>query len=761
MDAEAHPWLEGGAAILAARHILSTPGGAGVDFETFPTAPAWHGMQAARSSPRGRQAEAREKAVREARLAGRAHRRRACTLQLAHEAGMEVFIRLADPERELPAMFDLPPWEDRATLIAHNSQFETEVLARYGVAADIECTLVAAKCLYLVAVQDDQPQPVSFGLADLVAREFGRSRDKSVRNRDWRQPLDAQAVEYGLQDVRDTLALWQRYSSMLEQRGLMPGYRVIQGSILPTAEINVRGGLVLDGEAHARLMRTLREAADDAWRELSRICAGGIANHGSDAQVSDWILSEVLGYPVRAPAVPKAVSLVEFLRSRGGLRPDPGGELRSRDLGNLVTLTGMSLEDATIAAQEHGYIGDEFSRSQLDTDAGRSEENELLAALDRGRFGVHVLKFEDQARADAYEETKADFDDRHIVDPHRLTQFNMRLNVRTNGAIKAWRPTKTGHLGLRRGTSLRKAETLRDAYPRIADYLVKRAHWRKAQKLLDAFGPTLRQWRDADGTIRGQHKTYGAWTGRQSCVDPNLQNQPHDDEFRALWVALPGRKLVIADYSQIELRLLAIVAGDELLREVYREGRDVHAETAAIAGIDRKSAKSCNFAMAYGSGAAGLSENFGFDLDESRRIIAAVLGAYTGLAKFREIAPAMARANGHISIRPNREVGYDANSPGTCAINAPVQGSAASVQMRALRLIYDALTAQPHLDIKLAASIHDEIILDSCLKDAEEAAKILVEGMTGALIEIFPEAEEQGLARLTAAGIIDRWSDKP
>ena len=82
----------------------------------------------------------------------------------------------------------------------------------------------------------------------------------------------------------------------------------------------------------------------------------------------------------------------------------------------------------------------------------------------------------------------------------------------------------------------------------------------KSKKLLDAFGPTLRRWIDDDGMVRGQLKVSGAVTGRHSCSNPNLQNQPHDDVFRALWVARRGRKLIIAAYSQLELRLLAIVA---------------------------------------------------------------------------------------------------------------------------------------------------------------------------------------------------------
>ena len=661
MDAETlgKGYLEGGAAVLAAQRILQTPGVVAIDFETWPTNPAWHGEQAARHAPRGKQAQARERAVREARLHVRAHKRKACTVQLRHEDGSELFARLLDPARELPAMLD----DLAATLVAHNAQFETEVLLKNGVEASIECTMIAAKCLYLVAVPEDAPQPVRFGLADLVAKDLGQTRDKSIRDRDWREPPDAEAVAYGLQDVRDTLALWQLYEPRLREAGLWDGYRVMARSLLPTAAINVEGGLVLDAAAHAALMRGLTDQASALKLELDQACFGVIENHGSTAQVSAWVVEEVTGVPVKPPVAPRSIGLKEFLRRQGGIRPDQGGELRSRDLPrSLVRLDGMSLWDATIAAWEAGYIGMEHSR--FDDDAEQPTEEDLLAALDQERFGHKVLPLEDDMAASDHESAAADFEARRGSLEMRdvMAKLAIRLHAKTNGAVKGWRTTKTGCLAITKGSKMRKAEQLAEAFPNISGYLVKHAQWTAKTKLLDGFGVTLRRWMDVGGTVRGQHKVFGAWTGRQSCADPNLQNQPHDPAFRALWCAAPGRKLVVADYSQIELRLLAIEAGDERLREVYRLGRDVHQETADIAGIPRKLAKNVNFAMAYGSGAAGLSENFGFELEESQRILAAVLGAYPGLADYRQRAPQAAAANGFITIRPGRRVEYNARN---------------------------------------------------------------------------------------------------
>ena len=744
-----------------AQTILAEPGRCALDFETWPTDPAWHAAQAGGRALRGKVKAAKDAARLDAVMNGRAHRRLPCTMQIMHENGMGLFMRLAEHGAELPTIFE----GRQADLVAHNAQFETEVLLKAGVAAHVDCTMLAAKALYLTAVPPDSPQPVEFSLAALVEREFGRLRDKTIRDRDWRQPeaLDDEAVEYGLADVRDCLDLWQLYAARLEQDGLLVGYREIQMALLATAATNL-AGLTLDLDAHASLMRQMQATLAERERELDKISAGGVANHGSGAQVSTWILETVLQTPITPPAEPKLVSLFDYLRGQGGVQPDMGGELDALELPKgIVNLAGrLSLEDATLVAWEAGYIGQEMSTFGED----RPEQDDLLTALDRERFGDRVLTLEDDQRWQEYQAQKDHFDRLHKDDAYRLSNFVIRVQAKTRGAVKGWRTTKTGHLAITKGTKLRKAEQLAEAYPHVSQYLVAHERWQKARKLLDAFGPALQRWRDDDARVRGQFKTWAAATGRQSCVNPNLQQQPNDPAFRALWVAPPGRKLIIADYSQIELRLLSIVADDERLREVYREGRDVHAETASIAfGVpldqvtksQRNKAKTVNFGIAYGIGASGLAENSGFAIEEAQAILANVFGAYPGLAEYRERAPREAEQRGYIDIRPNRRVRYDpATSPGTTAINYPIQGGAASVQMRALRMLYTALPA----NVFLAASVHDEFILEADETDAPIAAKILVDCMARALLDIYPEAEEQGVAKLAAAGIVDSWAQK-
>jgi DNA polymerase I-like protein with 3'-5' exonuclease and polymerase domains len=619
--------------------ILATPGLASLDFETWPTSPSWHAEQAAIAAPRGLRAREREAARRAAELSGRAHTRLPCVLALAHEDGAEVVVAV-DPG-DLPAMFQ----GRAAALCAHNSQFEVECLLVAGVAADIEDSLLAAKALYLVAVGEDQPQPVDFSLAALVEREFGRTRDKSVRDRDWRDlaALDEEAIAYCRQDARDALELWRLYRGRLEAEGLLEGYRLIQQAILPTASVNITG-MEFDAEAHEALVGALRAEADRLEQELGEICGGQVANHGSPAQIGEWVMAEVLGddYP----------------------------------------------------------------------------------------------------------------DD-------RLANFCARLQARCG---LTWRRTaKNGGLAMTKGVKPRMAAALEGQFPIVSEYLLKHAEWTKATKLLGTFGESLRSWIDVDGRLRSQLKVGGTVTLRHSASRPNVQQMPRQAEFRALFRAPPGRVLVVCDYSQIELRLAAIIAPDEALLAVYRAGADVHLEVANAIGLERGAqSKGVSFAMIYGAGVAGVAEASGLSLERAAEVVERFLGAYPGLRAYRERAPLEAEAVGFIPIKPRRRVRYDpVLSKGTQAINYGVQGAAASVQMRALRRVYDALAARPDLDTAVVGAIHDELVLEAPAgAAAEAAAELLQHEMRLALLAVFPEALEMGADRLAAATVCASWAEK-
>jgi DNA polymerase I-like protein with 3'-5' exonuclease and polymerase domains len=629
--------------------ILAEPGPCALDFESYPTSPGWHATQAATAAPRGQKGAARARAQQVALLNNRAHLRRPCILSLCHSSGAEVVVRLAVDDDPAPRRVQLQAMfaECRASLVAHRAQFECELLLSHGVPLDIDCTLLMAKALLLVAYDPEkQAPPVEFGLAALVERESGRVRDKAVRDRDWRDPesLDAAAIDYCRQDARDALELYRLYQARLEEQGLFDGYRLIQQAILPTAAINLVG-MEFDATAHAALIAHLRNRADRLKRLLDQICDGAVRNHGSTPQVGDWIMDQVLA----------------------------------------------------------------------------------------GDFAG---------------------------DHDRLANFGARLCAVVG---VTWKHTKSRRLVIDKGIKARQARTLQLHYPTIARYLRAHALWTQVTKLAGSFGETLTQWVDVDGRLRGQLTAGATVTLRHNAQHPPVQEMPRRKSFRRLFRAPRGRRLVDCDYSQIELRLAAVIAKDEALLEVYRQGLDVHKEVAGHVDLPRSQAKPVSFTMIYAGGAAKIADSAGVSPEKAQAVLEGFLKAYPGIAAYRERAPREAEQAGFIAIRPGRRVRYDpAISKPPQAVNYPIQGGAASVQMRALRRVYDVLVAQPWLGARLVGAIHDELILES--PDDERAgiaAGILQHEMRTALLEVFPEAAAMGADRLAAAAICTSWADKP
>ena len=189
----------------------------------------------------------------------------------------------------------------------------------------------------------------------------------------------------------------------------------------------------------------------------------------------------------------------------------------------------------------------------------------------------------------------------------------------------------------------------------------------------------------------------------------------------------------------------------------------MHQDVADAIGLERgPQSKGVSFRMIYGAGVGGVAEASGLSIERAAEVVERFLGAYPGLRVYRERAPVEAEALGSIPIRPGRRVRYDpALSRGTQAINFQVQGAAASVQMRALRRVYDALKARPEFDAALVGAIHDEVILEAPADErAQAAAELLQDEMRTALLEICPEAEAMGVDRLAAATVCSSWAEK-
>ncbi len=259
-------------------------------------------------------------------------------------------------------------------------------------------------------------------------------------------------------------------------------------------------------------------------------------------------------------------------------------------------------------------------------------------------------------------------------------------------------------------------------------------------------------------------------TGRLSSSDPNLQNIPiRSDEGRRIreaFVAPQGYKLVAADYSQIELRIMAHLSGDDGLLNAFAEGRDVHRATAAevfevteaeVSDNQRRSAKAINFGLIYGMSAFGLARQLGISRGEAQRYVDLYFERYPGVRHYMDNTREQAKEQGYVEtifgrrlylpdIR-SRNVGRRQHAERT-AINAPMQGSAADIIKRAMVAVHQWLPSSG-FDARLIMQVHDELILEVKAEQAEALAEALKQQMQ--------DAAELKVPLLVEAGVGDNW----
>lgn len=335
---------------------------------------------------------------------------------------------------------------------------------------------------------------------------------------------------------------------------------------------------------------------------------------------------------------------------------------------------------------------------------------------------------------------------------------------------EAW-PISTTGFSLDKHVVERVLPTVSALWPRVALYLSVRAVYQKIAKLLQAFGPTLDEKLDEGDIIRCSLIPHGAKTSRMSAREPNLQQIPKDLLFRAMFIARPGRKLVLADYSQIELRVGCLIADDRIMQQVFADGKDIHSATAEnIHKIVydktnpqhvkwRKDGKPVTFAALYGAMASTIAMNSGLGIAEASDLLEAWLDAYPGIRKYREEQPGRAREAEYIRLISGQKIVVDPTARDPQLINAPVQGSSASVMYKAVTYVYYALR-ESGLDAKIALVVHDEILLDASEEDAPAAAEILQREMTRALVELYPQVRHLGMENVADASVVDSWAEK-
>jgi DNA polymerase-1 len=289
--------------------------------------------------------------------------------------------------------------------------------------------------------------------------------------------------------------------------------------------------------------------------------------------------------------------------------------------------------------------------------------------------------------------------------------------------------------------------------------------YRELDKLASAFIAKLPGLADADGRIHPVFNQLGATSGRFTCSNPNVQQMPRSSGLAALlrasFIAGPGRKLVCADWSQIELRVLAHFSQDRALIEAFLSGADLHARTAAlmfgkdenaISKRERTIAKSINFGIAYGMGAPGLfrslnAARIAVNQDECAEFINTYHASYPGVRRFLDAVGRTAQRQGFIRTLAGRKRRLNDDSSNMLSVkNAVIQGSAADIAKHAMVRLHKALPEGAHL----IAMVHDEFIVDC---PAQQAADVL------ALVKATMERPPKGflVPLVVDAQIGDNW----
>ncbi len=286
--------------------------------------------------------------------------------------------------------------------------------------------------------------------------------------------------------------------------------------------------------------------------------------------------------------------------------------------------------------------------------------------------------------------------------------------------------------------------------------------WRQYAKLKSTYVDGLLKTVAADGRIHSWFRQTETRTGRISSTEPNLQNIPVRTELgrnmRKFFVAKEGCVLLDADYSQIELRLLANLSGDKQMQAAFLSGADIHAATAAqvfempqemVTQEMRSAAKAVNFGILYGMGAFSLSKDIHVSVRQANQYIENYMAQFPSVGTFMDQTVAEAKRTGFVTTyfkrrRPIPELAATNKmvqaSGKRIAMNTPIQGTAADIIKYAMIRVYERL-AKDVPEAKLILQVHDELIVEVPENLAMEAAKVLGEEMQRVIQTTLPEAQ--------------------
>ncbi len=357
----------------------------------------------------------------------------------------------------------------------------------------------------------------------------------------------------------------------------------------------------------------------------------------------------------------------------------------------------------------------------LDTDRWREQLDKVKAIQAVAANELQELLSAGVAQASLFGRPEINLDSQQQV-----TDALVNLGVPMPNSTRAW-----------------ELQPLAEKYPVVGKLL----EYRAAQKSMTSFGEnTLEFIEPATGRIHADFRQIGAPTGRFSCSNPNLQQIPHEAAYRRCFRAPEGRKLVIADYSQIELRILADFSGDENFIKAFESGRDFHAMTASqvfntpiddVTADQRSFAKRLNFGIVYGVGASRFGLMTGLSQSDAEDTMRKYFGTYRKLDEYLRNAgrsvldDRIARtASGRLlRIRYDENDRASIGSARRYGVNMPIQGTSADILKRCLRLLHDSLRGTSG---KLVNIVHDEVMVECDAAESDAIATKLDAAMVDA-----------------------------
>lgn len=449
---------------------------------------------------------------------------------------------------------------------------------------------------------------------------------------------------------------------------------------------------------------------------------------------------------------------------------------KGKNQGNMADLkpeevVDYACEDADVTMQLKELFEPEIQKEHLKElfynmempliDVLKSMEQEGIAIDSEGlkRYSEELAETLVELEAGIKKEAGVEF---NLDSPRQLGQVLFEEMQITTKAKK----TKTGQYATSEDI-LQKLKNTHPIIPMILDY-------RQLRKLKSTYVDPLPTMMDAqDGRIHTTYMQTVAATGRLSSHNPNLQNIPirsdKGREIRKSFVSRgDGYRLMAADYSQIELRIIAALSGDTNMIEAFKTGQDIHAATASKVfnvGLDevsrdqRSAAKAVNFGIIYGQSAFGLAQNLGISRKEAKSIIDSYFEQYGTIKGYMDDAVAKARENGYVeTIMKRRRYLKDINSANAVvrgfaernAVNAPIQGSAADIIKLAMIGVHGAME-EKQMKSKMLLQVHDELVFDVHESEVEDLQKLVKDEMESAVEMVVPMEVEMEIA--------DNWLD--